>query len=128
MGVTATEHFCPGCGAPLRHFERYPWYFCNQCLATAADCDGRTLTFGNAAVSGGLTWAYADAPEQFDETAQHVTCLIRERPVTVSEARFGGIVAQPVTHSSTGAVKSVDLTTAHGATEAKTRLRPPGGW
>lgn len=90
------DHHCPGCGAPQRRFDRYPWYFCGACLAEAADGDGRRLVFGNTSISGGFAWAYADDPENRDDTAGIVICRIRERRVTVEEARFGGIVAQPM--------------------------------
>ncbi len=90
------DHFCPGCGAPQKRFDRYPWYFCGACLATASDRDGRRLVFGNSSIFGGFEWAYADDPENFDDTATVVICYILERQVTVQEARFGGIVAQPI--------------------------------
>ena len=98
------DHFCPGCGAPQKRFDRYPWYFCGACLAEAADRDGRKLVFGNSSVFGGFEWAYADDPENYDDTATIVICYIRNREVTVQEARFGGIVAQPMGSGSLGLV------------------------
>lgn len=89
-------HFCPGCGAAQKHFARYPWHFCNDCVKTASDRNGRKLLFGNASMSGGLSWRYADDPSQRDESALGVICDINQRPVYVHEARFGGIVAEPI--------------------------------
>lgn len=89
-------HFCPGCGASQRRFDRYPWYFCQACLARAEDGDGRRLVFANVSLSGGLGWTYAGEPDLRDESAAAVFCLIDRRPVLVTEARFGGVVAQPL--------------------------------
>lgn len=121
----ATDHHCPGCGTALKHNPRYPWYFCNDCRKEAADCEGRRIVFGNASVSGGLSWAYADEPEKRDDTALRVVCLIRGRPAIVSEARFGGVVAQPVADDCRlpdGARRPVDLTRPHHLDEARKRL------
>lgn len=41
------------------------------------------------------TWWRHDQPEQKDSTAIGVLCLVRGRPVLVTEAHFGGVVAQP---------------------------------
>lgn len=92
----ARDHFCPGCGKSLPHEPRYPWYFCSDCLAQAKDAAGRSLGFGNTSFSGGLVWWYVDAPALRDDRALWVECLIHDRPVVVHEARFGGVVAEPV--------------------------------
>lgn len=92
-------HLCPGCGAAQKHFARYPWYFCNDCRKTACDRQGRILEFANASISGGLVWRYADDPSHRDERSLAVICAINKRPVVVHEARFGGIVAEPIPDS-----------------------------
>lgn len=89
-----TRHFCPGCGAAQRHFPRYPWHFCNDCRETATDGFGRQYRFGNAGFSGGFEFGLEGSEERF--SCLGVICLIRGRPVYVHEARFGGIVAEPV--------------------------------
>lgn len=89
-------HFCPGCGMPQQPYTRYPWYFCSACLTAACDWSGRSLTFSNSSFSGGLSWTYADSPASSTDRHLHVVCLIKDRPVIVTEARFGGIVAQPL--------------------------------
>lgn len=89
-------HHCPGCGAQLAYNARYPWHFCSECLNLAEDREGRTLKFGNVSASGGLHWHYADEDHASGETCSAVGCLIRGREVLVTEARFGGVVAQPV--------------------------------
>ncbi|TWU62104.1 hypothetical protein [Crateriforma conspicua] len=89
-------HHCPGCGASQRSFPRYPWHFCQKCLSLAEDADGRRLQFGNVGFSGGLYCKYADETDvRFDDCGS-VFCLIHDRPVMVTEARFGGVVAQPI--------------------------------
>lgn len=93
---TNTPHFCPGCGAALKHFARYPWHFCNDCRETACDREGRKLSFGNASMSGGLSWRYVDDASQRDDLALAVICVINKRPALVHEARFGGVVAEPI--------------------------------
>ena len=122
------EHYCPGCGKPQRIFLRYPWYFCQDCLDEAVDGDGRRLVFGNVSFSGGLSWGYADDPDMRDDRAVEGICLIRGRPVTVGEARFGGVVAEPV-NSSTGHMRvfernSVVLTGGPVMEAARQRLVP----
>ena len=89
------NHCCPGCGAELKLTPRYPWHFCRECLTLATDKDGRTLVFSNAAMSGGISWRYADGKESGEQDCSAVGCRIYGRPVLVTEARFGGVVAQP---------------------------------
>ena len=119
-----SDHHCPGCGTALKSNPRYPWYFCNDCRERAEDCEGRRLVFGNAAVSGGLSWRYADMPSLRDDGALRVLCLISGRPAVVSEARFGGVVAQPLTgdHGPAGQDHTVDLTRPHTLQKARERL------
>jgi hypothetical protein len=87
-------HHCPGCGAALKAFPRYPWYFCKDCVATAHDREGRRYSFGNGVKYMGFSFGYADSDVRYD--CGGVLCLIRERPAYVHEARFGGVVAEPV--------------------------------
>lgn len=119
------DHHCPGCAVPLKHNPRYPWYFCNDCRKRAEDCEGRRLAFGNAAMSGGLSWYYADDPSLRDDEALRVLCLISGRPALVSEARFGGVVAQPVPgdYRLSDMGTAVDLTRSHFLRGARERLK-----
>ena len=88
------DHHCPGCGTPLRVFARYPWYFCQDCLKLAEDGAGKRLEFANASLSGGLVWRHQGDEDWSD--AVMVICRIKSRPVMVHEARFGGIVTEPL--------------------------------
>jgi len=89
-------HFCPGCGAPQRAFLRYPWHFCNSCRKSGVDGAGRGLEFSNASASGGFMFRYAGDGDDGWITCRAVIALIAGRPVHVTEARFGGIVAEPI--------------------------------
>lgn len=88
------DHFCPGCGTAQQHTPRYPWHFCNDCRNLAQDGAGLQLEFGNTHMSGGLYWAHVGSEDQ--TVCGAVRCLIHGRPVLVTEARFGGVVAQPI--------------------------------
>ena len=87
------NHFCPGCGETLKPFPRYPWYFCRSCVDKATDGDGRPI-----AVSGGMGffWRYADEDEAAWRSCIAVLAQIAGRPVHITEARFGGVVAEPM--------------------------------
>ena len=98
--MTTPDHFCPGCGKPQKAFLRYPWYFCRDCCETACDSDGRILSFGNISLSGGLTFSFDDEDVYYE--CGNVLCYIKNRPAIVSEARFGGVVAQPMLSGPVG--------------------------
>jgi len=61
-------------------------------------------------MSGGFCFGYAD--EKVRYRARAVLALINDRPVYVTEARFGGTVAQPMTEGlrTKKDPKIVDLT------------------
>ncbi|MEQ8298754.1 MAG: hypothetical protein RIB55_19960 [Nitratireductor sp.] len=123
------DHFCPGCGKVQRAFARYPWYFCQDCLATAEDGPGRRLVFGNASLSGGLVWGFADDPSRYDDRAILVICLIRKRRVVVHEARFGGVVAEPFNSAvlpPSDAKHHVDLSRSQHDPAVPARLKQAG--
>lgn len=88
------SHFCPACGTRLEHVARYPWYFCKECCRTASDGESRAYRFRNAGFSGGFEFALRGDEEWF--SCLGVICLIKGRPAYVHEARFGGIVAEPI--------------------------------
>lgn len=92
--MSEPDHHCPGCGKLTPYFARYPWYFCQDCIATATDGDGHSLEFDNDGIPGGIAWRRSGQPDWHE--AGSVACLIKGRPVIVGEARFGGIVAEPL--------------------------------
>lgn len=91
--MSRPDHFCPGCGTPIKSFPRYPWHFCLSCCKSATDADGRALR-----LSGGMgfSWRYDDATEDDWVDCIYIRALIKGRKVLVHEARFGGIVAEPL--------------------------------
>lgn len=92
--MSEPDHHCPGCGKLIPYFARYPWYFCQGCLATATDGDGRALEFTQEGPAGGFAWR-RKGEEDWHE-AGSVACLIKGRPVIVGEAMFGGVLAEPL--------------------------------
>ncbi len=90
------NHHCPVCGASLRAFLRYPWYLCQECVDKAVDGDGRALEFTEMTLSGGFAFRYAGEGEEAWRTCHGVVALVAGRPVRIDEARFGGIVAEPI--------------------------------
>lgn len=93
-------HFCPGCGMPRKPFLRYPWHLCNDCRKQAVDGAGRALEFSNESASGGFMFRYAGDDEDDDDggwiPCRGVIAYVAKRPVHITEARFGGIVAEPM--------------------------------
>jgi hypothetical protein len=88
----ATVHPCPICSQPVRVVERYPDYVCNACALRASSVDGRSLRFTNASSSGGFIATYADTGEPYASGL----CWIDGVACKAQEARFGGIVIQPL--------------------------------
>lgn len=113
--MTMPDHFCPGCGTRRKAFARYPWHFCNDCRARAVDGDGQALEFANESLSGGFIFRRVG---EADWTAcGSVIARIDGRRVKVHEARFGGVVAEPLTEDIPGIApyRQIDLTRpAHG--------------
>lgn len=94
------NHFCPACGRPLEPFLRYPWHLCTDCRDRAVDGTGRALQFGNEGLSGGFMFRYTGDGDGQDAggwiPCRAVIALVDGRPVHVTEARFGGVVAEPL--------------------------------
>ena len=92
------SHFpCPGCGAVLPYASaRYPKRYCQSCLRAAVDAEGRALEFLNASMSSGFWWRRCGDATWHQETHDLLLCTIGGVAVVVCEARFGGIVAEPI--------------------------------
>ncbi|WP_298295421.1 hypothetical protein [uncultured Litoreibacter sp.] len=89
------DHFCPGCGVKRKATPRYVWHFCNDCRKRATNGSGRVVQCQNESMSGGFQWRY-EGDEDWT-SCRGLYALISNRDVYLSEARFGGIVAQPLT-------------------------------
>lgn len=86
------EHSCPICRAPLRKVERYPRYVCQSCERAATSRDGRSVSFNNTGLFGGFAAKYTETGAIYDSDR----CWIDGIECVAQEARFGGIVVQPV--------------------------------
>ena len=87
--------YCPICLVEVASSPRYPRYVCAACDGKATDENGRLLTFSNESFSGGFIAKYADTGGERDS---HV-CFIDGVKCWADEARFGGIVIQPMEDS-----------------------------
>ncbi|MFY0635666.1 MAG: hypothetical protein JXQ91_17775 [Vannielia sp.] len=77
-------------------FLRYPWHFCRDCLKSACDGAGRRIVTGNTHAYGGFGWRFEDEPSEAVRECGGVIAVIAGRPVYIHEARFGGVVAEPM--------------------------------
>jgi hypothetical protein len=91
----AGQH-CPICGTPVTPYPRYPKYLCSDCAARAVTPDGRALVFHNIDASGGYMALHADTREPYESHLVHVGAVA----CYADEARFGGIVIQPIEGTS----------------------------
>ncbi|MEJ6396779.1 hypothetical protein [Yoonia sp. 208BN28-4] len=89
------DHFCAACGAPQKPFPRYAWFLCRDCTRSAVAWDGRKLEFFNTHPSGGFGWAFEGDDVYYDQHYGAIA-LVAKRPALITEARFGGIVGQPL--------------------------------
>lgn len=87
---------CPICGRGVPASPRYPNYVCSACFVEAADEDGHLLDFHNISMTGGFEAVYRATKERRNS---HI-CYIRGIQCYANEARFGGIVIQPIRDNS----------------------------
>lgn len=87
---------CPICGTPRPHSARYPNHVCATCVERAVDGDGRPLEFFNPELLGGFAAAYRGTGERLSTPRDEQECRIDGVRCLAREARFGGIVVQPV--------------------------------
>jgi hypothetical protein len=88
----ADQKPCPICRGPAPNSERHPNAVCRHCAASATSPDGRPVRFYNASFSGGFAGCYTDDESPYESHR----CLIRGVICHADEARFGGIVIQPL--------------------------------
>ena len=88
---------CPICGRPRPHSPRYADAVCADCVARAADAEGRPLSFSNRFPEsvGGFMAVYADTGERVGTAGDSCLCFIDGVRCQAREAYFGGIVVQP---------------------------------
>ncbi len=86
------EHRCPICGTALPAMVRYPNYVCGDCVSRAVSESGRPVGFTNESISGGILAFYPDTGDPYASSR----CWIDGMACEAREAKFGGIVLQPV--------------------------------
>ncbi|MBB1587890.1 MAG: hypothetical protein HG423_014155 [Propionibacterium sp.] len=93
--MTLIEIPCPICGGATKTLPRYPRRVCSTCAAKASDESGRALEFFNTSFGGGFIAYYVDS-NQTEIYPSH-RCFIDGISCYADEARFGGIVIEPLT-------------------------------
>ena len=93
--MTLIEVPCSICGATMKTLPRYPRRVCGTCAAKASDESGRALQFFNTSLGGGFIAYYADSNQTETYPSHH--CFIDGIRCYADEARFGGIVVEPLT-------------------------------
>ena len=88
----SARQYCPICSMPVQPSGRYPHYLCAACAKRAVDINGRALSFFNVSLSGGYNAKFTYTKETYNS---HI-CYIDGLKCYADEARFGGIVIQPV--------------------------------
>lgn len=89
------KQYCGNCARELPFFARYPHYICRDCLALLCDANGRRVRYTNTHGLGyGCRGYYADS--DWKETYDEPYCYIGQKKFFAKEARFGGIVVQPL--------------------------------
>jgi hypothetical protein len=91
------DQTCPACGQSTKANPRYPNYVCSDCMEHIVALDGRPIHFTNCNVGEcppemSVLGSYADTGEIYACDR----CLIGSLVCQAKEARFGGIVIQPV--------------------------------
>ena len=114
--TTSNDHFCPGCGTACQHAPRYPWHFCSPCRGQAVDRDGTKIDCFNTHASGGFAIRFEGNPQAF--SCRGIIAFINNRRVYISEARFGGTVAQPIRDTD-------DIRNKTGIADLTHRAAPP---
>jgi O-acetyl-ADP-ribose deacetylase (regulator of RNase III) len=84
-----TWSLCPTCQLPRHTTPRYSEAICSSCAGQTTDSKGRSVTFRNTSLSGGLSGTYSDDEAPYQEGSD---CWVHGIPCTAQEARFGGVV------------------------------------
>jgi len=83
---------CPICSKDVRPSLRYANYVCSECVPKATDENGQLVGFVNEDISGGCVGVYIGSQQLYSKTE----CFINGIKCKAQEARFGGIVIQPI--------------------------------
>ena len=87
---------CPVCDRAAHQTERYPRALCPACAGRATDLRRRPVDLGNEALSGGMVARHCDDGSFCEQVTGDGRVLIDDVEHRAGEARFGGIVVEPV--------------------------------
>ena len=88
---------CPYCGVPSPHqTPRYPQAVCAPCTGRLTDAGGRSVEGYNLSHTGGFVALHKDDGSRCESSTADGWVLIDGRPYRAGEARFGGVVVQPL--------------------------------
>lgn len=92
-------HKCFICKDPTGYKQtpesRYPNAICVSCCGNAKNEQGDSVTFANVDIWGGLV-VFVNGQKLKDFKSGHYKCYINSVECHASDARFGGVVIQPV--------------------------------
>ena len=84
---------CPICHKQVLPVSRYPKYICQDCEGKITDEAGNPVHYHNTSLLGsGIQGIYRDTEEIYDSKI----CYIADVKCKAIEARFGGIVTNPI--------------------------------
>lgn len=106
------DQSCPICRCSVPLSNRYPKRICGSCLSKAVNAEGKSLSFSNTSPFGGFV---ARIVETGQEHTGHV-CFIDGVACWAEEARFGGIVVQPLPPCETDAPLAAEDETIQSTT------------
>jgi hypothetical protein len=95
--MSEEKQLCPCCTSNVQPNPRYTAYVCRDCVALAKAPDGRAVIFNNVNPSDALpNMSVAGSYVISDEVYASDLCTIRGLECQAREARFGGVVIQPI--------------------------------
>ena len=78
--LSMSDQHCPVCDESVKPSARYPNYICESCLAGGVEQDGANVDLVDLGV-------YSQV---------NVPCVVKGIECIANEARFGGVVVQPI--------------------------------
>lgn len=91
------SQYCPVCKTEVHKNERYTNYVCSNCVANATDIHGNKVEYSNVDILGGVKCTHKCNQNKICECKYE--CYIDGIKCIASEARFGGIVIQPISET-----------------------------
>lgn len=92
------DYVCPHCGGSSPHqTPRYRRALCVSCMGRLTDARGRAVGAYNESFMGtGFVVLHADDQSRCASATAEGRVFIDGRPYSAAEARFGGVVVQPL--------------------------------